>query len=271
MTKHPASSIYGPVKSWRLGRSLGIDLLCVDSICSFDCVYCQLGKINRLTSTRATFVPTSRVMDDLEAADWKNSDVITISGSGEPTLAENLGEVIAAVKQFTRKPVTVLTNSTLLSDAEVRAEISLADRIYCKLDAWSDDQLRRINRPVEQISHETLVSGIAALRQEFGGFLAVQTMILTQAKRHDIERLAKILRLIGPDEVQLNIPSRPVPAEWEISNRGNRVTGDLGSRTMKLIGPAQLLMLADIIEELTFLPVITPPSVSRPVATGGHS
>ncbi|MDM7921442.1 MAG: hypothetical protein QUS14_04000 [Pyrinomonadaceae bacterium] len=165
----------------------------------------------------------------------------------------------------------VLTNSTLLGDPEVRAEISLADRIYCKLDAWSDDQLRRINRPAEQISHETIVAGIAALRREFRGFLAIQTMILSQAKRHDIERLAKILRLIGADEVQLNVPARPVPAEWNLSNRGNRVTGDLGSRAMKLIAPAQLLMLADVIEELTFLPVITPPSVSRPAAGLGHS
>lgn len=266
VSKLHTSSVYGPVKSWRLGRSLGIDLLCVDSICSFDCVYCQLGKINRLTSTRSKFITTEKVMADLKASDWKRSDVITISGSGEPTLASNLGDVIAAVKDLTGKPVIVLTNSTMLSDPSVRSELLRADRIYCKLDAWSDDQLRRVNRPVDQISHETIVEGIAALRKEYKGFLAVQTMILTPLKWHDIERYAKIIQKIAPDEVQLNIPSRPVPNKFETQNRGNRVDGDEDSHSLKIVPPAHLLMIADAIETQTLVPVITPPSITRHAA-----
>lgn len=253
------------MKSWRLGRSLGIDLLCVDSICSFDCIYCQLGKINQLTQQRHVFVPTQKLMDDLRDSDWQHSDVVTISGSGEPTLALNLGEAINVINEFTGKPVIVLTNSTLLSDENVRAELTSADRVYCKLDAWSNDQLRRINRPVSTITHEQIVQGITALRREYDGFLAIQTMILTPLKRADLERLAKILLAIGPDEVQLNIPSRPVPSSWQIDNRGNRTEPDEDSHTLKIVSPADLLEIAEELEKLTFLPVITPPAF-RPAA-----
>ena len=180
------NSIYGPVESWRLGRSLGVDVLCVDSICSFECVYCQLGKINRVTTKRDVFVSTEKVLQDLENSDWKAADVITFSGSGEPTLAKNLGEVIEKIKEITGKPIIVLTNSTLLNLPEVRKEIALADKIFCKLDAWSDETLRRIDRPHKGISLESIISGIRLLRREFKGFLAIQTMILRPPKEFEI-------------------------------------------------------------------------------------
>lgn len=263
MTHPNVSCVYGPVKSWRLGRSLGVDLLCIDSICSFDCIYCQLGKINQLTTERHTFVPTATLIKDVEASDWRHSDVVTISGSGEPTLALNLGDAIDAIKEITGRNVIVLTNSTLLSDPAVRSELSKADRVYCKLDAWSDDQLRRINRPVTTISHEEIVEGITALRREYSGFMAIQTMILSHLTESDIARYAKILKAIGPDEVQINIPSRPVPADWQIDNRGNRTEPDPDSKILKVIEPAELLRVADRLEELTLLPVITPPAYRK--------
>ncbi|HMS11341.1 MAG TPA: radical SAM protein, partial [Pyrinomonadaceae bacterium] len=121
MAEAEHNSIYGPVDSWRLGRSLGVDVLCVDSICSFECVYCQLGKINRVTTDRGVFVPTEKIIRDLQMADWRSADVITFSGSGEPTLAANLGEIITAIRELTGEPIAILTNSTLLGDANVRA------------------------------------------------------------------------------------------------------------------------------------------------------
>jgi len=93
------STVYGPVDSWRVGRSLGVDLLCDTSVCSFRCVYCQLGAINLHTSERRVYVKTERVLADLEASRWREADVITLSGSGEPTLAANLGEVIRASRR----------------------------------------------------------------------------------------------------------------------------------------------------------------------------
>lgn len=259
---HAVSSIYGPVNSWRLGRSLGVDLLLIDSICSFDCVYCQLGRIRKLTKERGVFVPTERVMADLKRSDWRSADVVTLSGSGEPTLAANLGEVIHAVKDFTGLPVVVLTNSTMLSDPQVRIELAGADRVECKLDAWHNDALRRINRPINNIDIDVLIRGIAEFRREYVNTLTIQTMVLSAPDRADIERFAKVLRQINPDEVHFNLPLRPVPGDWDINNRGNRYIGDERSHKLKAVDQAELLMFADAIESLTNIPVITP-SITR--------
>ncbi len=255
--KNAASTIYGPVKSWRLGRSLGVDLLCVDSICSFECVYCQLGKINRVTKERAVFVSTARVLKDLQKSDWRSADVITFSGSGEPTLAANLGEVIEKIKHLTHKPVIVLTNSTLLYDKEVRREISKADRVFCKLDAWSDEVLRRVDRPHEGISLESIISGIFELRREFDGFLALQTMILRPPNDFEIEKLAEIFHTIQPDEVQLNLPTRPVPHEYFTETRGNAVEFESGFTKIKTIAKNDLENIRLKLSEITKLPIIT--------------
>jgi wyosine [tRNA(Phe)-imidazoG37] synthetase (radical SAM superfamily) len=255
--KTAASAIYGPVRSWRLGRSLGVDLLCVDSICSFECLYCQLGKINRVTTKREVFVSTAKVLEDLKNSDWQTADVITFSGSGEPTLAANLGETIEKIKQFTRKPVIILTNSTLLHDKEVRREIAKADRIFCKLDAWSDEILKRVDHPHEGISLGSIISGIFELRREFEGFLAIQTMILRPPDDSEIEKLAGILQHLSPDEVQLNLPTRPVPHEYFIETRGNSVEFESDFTQIKTIPKNELENVRRKLSEITKLPIIT--------------
>lgn len=234
------SSVYGPVGSWRLGRSLGVDLLAVDSICSFRCVYCQLGQINQHTRERAIFVTTERVMEDLYVSDWEGADAVTFSGSGEPTLALNLGEAMEQVKAFTGKPVVVLTNSTMLESKEVRRELGGADRVFCKLDAWSEDMLRRINRPSPGITLAGIVEGIRLLRQEFDGELAVQTMLLRSFDEADCIELAELLNRIGPDEIQLNVPSRPVPESFSIDNRENLAVGR-DSHVLRTLSHEELL------------------------------
>lgn len=257
MTKPAASTIYGPVNSWRLGRSLGVDLLFVDSICSFECVYCQLGKINRVTTKREVFVSTARVLNDLKNSDWQAADVITFSGSGEPTLAANLGEVIEKIKHLTHKPIAVLTNSTLLYDRQVRQELSKADKIFCKLDAWSDSGLRRVNHPHEGISLEFIIAGIFDLRREFDGFLAIQTMILRPVQPFETEKLAEILHSIHPDEVQLNLPTRPIPHEFFRETRGNAVEFQNGFRQIKTIPKSEFENLRRKLSEIAKLPIIT--------------
>lgn len=256
MTSHTPTAIYGPVQSWRLGSSLGVDLLCVDSICSFECVYCQLGKINRLTAEREVFVATEKVLEDLENSDWQTADVVTFSGSGEPTLAKNLGEVIENIKRITSKPIVVLTNSTLLHQKEVRQELLKADRIFCKLDAWSDDILKRVDHPHEGISLESIISGISQLRREFDGFLALQTMILRPPNDSEIEKLAAIIHRINPDEVQLNLPMRPIPHEYFVETRGNNVEFKSEFTRIKTISKEELGDISVKLAEVTKTPII---------------
>ena len=235
---------------------MGIDLLAVDSICSFSCVYCQLGKINITTSERSIFVPTACVMDDLSASDWDEADVVTFSGSGEPTLALNLGEVIHLAKVFTDKPVVVLTNATLLDSPQVRRELCLADSVFCKLDAWNDGMMKRINRPVPGVTLKGIVDGISLLRREFAGKLAVQTMVIKEMDETDMKDYAGILNKILPDEVQLNLPSRPVPASFAIRHRENVAEASPGSHVLKTIDREALLSIRDRLEPIVACEVL---------------
>lgn len=256
------SSVYGPVDSWRLGRSLGVDLLAVDSICSFNCIYCQLGKIYQTTLERGVFVTTERVMDDLSVSFWENSDVVTFSGSGEPTLAKNLGEVVELVKLFTAKPVVVLTNSSTLAADDVRRELCLADRVFCKLDAWNAEMLRRINRPMPGVTLDGIVDGLSRLRGEFQGDFAIQTMLLKDMDDGDVDEFARIINRIGPDEIQLNVPSRPVPASFSIGNRGNVTEAPSGAHVLKTLSRGQILAIRDRMEPLVGCKVLCREAIS---------
>ncbi len=214
------SSVYGPVKSWRYGSSLGIDLLLQTSICSFNCIYCQLGNIQVRTLEQKIYVPTERVIQDLSRVDRKNVDIVAFSGSGEPTLALNLGEVIRHVKEVYRKPVMVLTNSTLLHDPATRARLREADIVDCKLDAADDALLHQFNRPVEGITLEQIVQGIKVLRSEHPGKVHLQCMFMPINVKQ-AESIACIVKEIRPDLVQINTPRRPYPKSWTLETRGN--------------------------------------------------
>lgn len=214
------SSVYGPVKSWRYGSSLGIDLLLQTSICSFNCIYCQLGDIQVRTLEQKIYVPTERVMQDLSQVDMKSVDIVAFSGSGEPTLALNLGEVIGLVKSLYQKPVMVLTNSTLLHDPATRARLRQADIVDCKLDVADDALLRRYNRPVEGITLKRIVQGIKALRSEHPGKVHLQCMFMPVNVKQ-AEAIASMIKEIRPDLVQINTPRRPYPKSWTLETRGS--------------------------------------------------
>jgi wyosine [tRNA(Phe)-imidazoG37] synthetase (radical SAM superfamily) len=221
MTTTTFSSVYGPVSSWRYGRSLGIDPIGAVSICSFNCVYCQLGEIEQKTCDRAIYVPTAKILDDLQQfAPW-DVDILTLSGSGEPTLALNLGEILTSIQQFTELSTLVLTNGTLLGNPEVRQALAKANNVSIKLDALSPDQLRRINRPVEGIDLDQICEGIKTFRAEFSGELAIQTMVLAEWDAGVRANYMRWMQDLAPDEIQLNTPKRPKPLTRQLEGRGN--------------------------------------------------
>jgi wyosine [tRNA(Phe)-imidazoG37] synthetase (radical SAM superfamily) len=227
-TTSPFTAVYGPVQSWRFGRSLGIDPIGTVSICSFNCVYCQLGEIEQQTCDRQIFVPTEQIRAELQAyfQDYalhphQAVDVITLSGSGEPTLAKNLGDILATAKAVSGLPVGVLTNSSLLSDATVRAELAIADQVEAKVDAGTAEQFYRVNRPVAGLTWETVWQGLCQFRQGYGGFLAVQTMILSPWKEAEKEAYLKLMTELTPQEIHLNTPTRPRPLSHQFEARGN--------------------------------------------------
>lgn len=250
------STIYGPVRSWRLGASLGVDLLLVNSICSFRCVYCQLGKINVHTMARRVYASTEQVLEDLSRSRWREAAVITLSGSGEPTLAANLGEVIHSLKSYTGKPVAVLTNATTLNDPSVRRDLCLADHVFCKLDATDERTFRAMNRPVAGVTLAGCVEGIKTFRREYVGHLAVQIMLM-RLNVGKAEAFARILNEIRPDEVQLNAPTRPIPREWHSLARGNDAAQPFASVRPKVVEADEVARMEERLRLLTGLKVLS--------------
>ena len=205
----PLKVIYGPVASWRLGRSLGVDLICKpEKICSFNCTYCQLEE-EKPTIKRNTFISINKVEEELKNALKKATpDVITLSGMGEPTLAKNMDETIQLIRKLTKIPLAILTNSTMMYDKEVQENLHKLDIIVAKLDAPNGELFRRINRPAAGITFEKTITGIKETRKDFKGKFAIQTMFVEENKGY-AEEIAALARDIQPDEVQINTPLRP--------------------------------------------------------------
>jgi len=142
MIKSKFKYIYGPVYSWRMGMSLGIDPITADKkICNFDCIYCQLGRTTRFYTEREDFVPVDDIIKEIESLPPVDIDYYTFSGRGEPTLAKNLGAMIKAVRKLTKGKVAVITNAALIGQQAVQDDLMLADLILAKLDAGDDHAL----------------------------------------------------------------------------------------------------------------------------------
>ncbi len=277
MGQEPAESfcsVYGPVTSWRFGRSLGIDPIGPTSVCPFNCVYCQLGNIQTQSLQRQIFVPTEQVLHDLQLHHWgdiDDIDVVTLSGSGEPTLAFNLGEILALLRQEIGQPIVVLTNSVLLEDPEVRRDLTIANCVAAKLDATSPEVLNRINRPMTGVQFEALVQGLRLFRHEYQGCFALQTMLLHQWSPEEEQQYISLLLELHPDEVQLNVPSRPRPVDvtvdYPLESRGNHDTGSRFYLTqqLKCLDFHTLEVIASRLQAATGIVIrYPPPSVFTP-------
>lgn len=259
--------IYGPVQSWRFGRSLGIDPIGPISACPFNCVYCQLGNIQHNTAHRQVFVSTDRIHQALEELyPLVLLDVITLSGSGEPTLALNLAEIIACVKEHIDLPVVVLTNGYLLGDSAVRADLTLADQVVVKLDAMSDQQLQKVNRPITDISSTSILEKILQFSEEYSGYLAIQTMLLAPWSSENRARYIEFIQAIIPDEVQLNVPSRPRMLTRQLEARGNKIRS-LESHEFQKLSCVNSKILQDFAAEIETL---TGVSTRYPIIQSRH-
>ncbi len=232
-TRHK-NSVYGPVDSWRVGRSLGVDLLLQTSICSFNCIYCQLGDIQNKTIERKIYVETDQLERDFKNSDWENADMITLSGSGEPTLALNLGEVIHWLKEYSGKPVMVLTNGTTLWDSAVRQDLKQADVVAIKLDAGSEEVFQRMNRPVPGVTLAKVIEGAEAFRKEYTGKLCLQCMFMP-GNLSEADAITELANRIQPDEIQLNTPKRPYPQGWFPETRGSHDRTDFPAKSLRVV------------------------------------
>ena len=205
--------IFGPVPSRRLGRSLGVDLVPFKT-CSYDCIYCQLGRTSNKTTERKEYVPLQDVIDQLKDHLHLKPDYITLSGSGEPTLFSRLDELIYRIKEITDIPVAVLTNGSLLWLPEVRKALKFADMVIPSLDAGSSLKFQYVNRPHSDITFSKMLQGLVDFRKVYSGLYWLEVFILAgvTTTEAEINRLKTCITGIQPDLVQVNTVTRP-PAE----------------------------------------------------------
>jgi wyosine [tRNA(Phe)-imidazoG37] synthetase (radical SAM superfamily) len=217
--KTPSSAskyVFGPVPSRRLGRSLGVDLVPYKT-CTFDCIYSDLGRTTHKTVSRQSHVSREEVERELKLSLSileKKPDYITLSGSGEPTLNQNIGEIIHTIKDLTSIPVAVLTNGSLLSIEEVRNELLTADLVLPSLDAVTPFIFEVINRPHPLLNIEAIIPGLIQFRKEFQDQIWLEIVFCRGVNddKEEIVKLKEAIERIQPDRVQLNTAARP-PAE----------------------------------------------------------
>jgi len=182
--------------------------------CSYDCIYCQLGRTTNKTVQRKEWVPLDEVVAELRTRLSSQPDYITLSGSGEPTLYSRTGELIDRIKAMTDVPVAVLTNGSLLWQEAVCAQLLNADLVIPSLDAGDEAMFHAVNRPHKDISFERMLAGLIDFRREFRGQYWLEVVLLAghNAIAAEVDKLVNCVRLIKPDRVQLNTATRP-PAE----------------------------------------------------------
>jgi len=209
----------GPVPSRRLGKSLGINNI-PDKVCSYACVYCQIGRTLRMEIERRSFYPPGLVFEEVkrkvEEAKEKGEhiDYLTFVPDGEPTLDANLGKEIEMLKSF-NIPLAILTNSSLIWREDVREDLLKLDFVSLKLDAVTEDLWRKINRPHKTLKLDKILEGMLEFRKEFKGKLVTETMLIDGINYGDeFKKIAEFLRELNPDIAYIAVPTRPPWEKW---------------------------------------------------------
>jgi len=213
--------VYGPVLSRRLGLSLGINIIPAKT-CTLDCVYCQCGLTTRKTIKRESFFPVKDILAAVRSA-VRQSRVasrqspirfLTFSGEGEPTLNKDIGRIIRRLKRDFRIPVAVITNSTLLTDPQVRRDLYAADLVVPSLDAADQRNFARVDRCHRDLRVADIIEGLKLFRRRYRGKMWLEIM-LVKGVNDSVEHVVALRKAayeIQPDRVQLNTVVRP-PAE----------------------------------------------------------
>ena len=194
---------------------MGVDII-PRKYCNFDCIYCQIGKTTHKNVTRKKFFEVEEVVKEIvnTIQYTEKVDFVTFSGSGEPTLNENLGAMIKEIKKSVSTPIAVITNSSSLWIEEVRNDLINADVVLPSLDAASDEVFKRINRPQSGIGLGLIIEGIKHFRKQYKGSIWLEIMLIKGVNDtpDDLQKLRFILNDLKVDKIHLNTVTRP-PSE----------------------------------------------------------
>lgn len=208
------SIIFGPVPSRRLGKSLGINNIPF-KMCSYSCIYCQIGNAGNLQVKRSVFYRPENIINEVKERlkiipEKDLPDYLTIVPDGEPTLDINLSELITKLKLL-NYPIAIITNGSLLFEKGVQNDLLNADYVSIKVDSVSSNIWKKLNRPHKSLSLELILQGIVEFRNRFKGKLVTETMLIKGLNdmQEEIESISVYLQNINPEIAYLSIPTRP--------------------------------------------------------------
>ena len=239
---------FGPVPSRRLGRSLGINNI-PPKVCTYSCVYCQLGRTIKMQVKRRAFYEPEKVLRDVQDKIEKARDAgeaidyLTFVPDGEPTLDINLGREIELLRPLGIK-IAVITNGSLIGREDVREDLLRADWVSLKTDSTQREIWRKIDRPHGTLRLDSILDGALEFASEFKGELMTETMLVEGVNDDDdhIREVAGFLARLRPAIAYLAIPTRPPAEEWvrppgeEVINRAYQIFSEKVDRVEYLIG-----------------------------------
>jgi wyosine [tRNA(Phe)-imidazoG37] synthetase (radical SAM superfamily) len=199
--------------------SLGVDMVPLKT-CSLDCVYCECGATTVQTTTSKEYVPAEDILDELDLYLSESSikiDVITFAGSGEPCLNSKLPYIIKQIRtKYPEFKTAILTNSTFLTQKEIRDSLMTVDYVLPSLDAVSQSVFEKINTPFAGLRIDKIIEGLLSFSKEYSGILWLEVFIIPGINdtEKELKPFKKILKEIDPTRVQLNTLDRPGSCSW---------------------------------------------------------
>jgi len=191
---------------------LGVDLL-AEKTCTFDCVFCEVGRTTDLTLDRKEYVQPGEILAELSS--WVQgggrADHITLAGKGEPTLNIGFGDVIRGIREMSETPVALLSNGSLFFLEDVRRDAALADIVKVSLGAWNQASMDRLNKPYEGLEFDRIVEGYSMFRDIFRGQLWLEVLIVEgiNSSVDDVTLIAEAAEGFAPDRIHINTVVRP--------------------------------------------------------------
>ena len=240
--------VFGPIPSRRLGSSLGINNI-PPKVCTYSCIYCQIGKTITLQCERQAFYEPDDLarevkekVNEVKKRDTK-IDYLSFVPDGEPTLDINLGKNIELIRPLHIK-IAVITNGSLINRKDVRENLQKADLVSLKIDAVTRKTWLRIDRPHNSLNLKAILDGMLKFAEEFKGEIITETMLLNGMNDiyEEIKKIADFLTLLKPAKSYISIPTRPtavkgiLPASDEVLNIAYQVFNENLTNVEYLIG-----------------------------------
>jgi wyosine [tRNA(Phe)-imidazoG37] synthetase (radical SAM superfamily) len=239
---------FGPVPSRRLGRSLGINNI-PPKICSYSCVYCQIGKTAKKQTERSVFYDPDKICSAVQSKVEKareageSIDYLTFVPDGEPTLDVNLGKEIDLLKPLGIK-IAIITNASLIWREDVRADMAKADWVSLKIDATEEKIWRSLNRPCRSLKLSKILAGMLEFAEGYAGTLVTETMMVRNLNDGvaNFRKVAGFLNHLQPMKAYLAIPIRPPAEKWvkppdkDVLNKAFQILAEKPFQVEYLIG-----------------------------------